>query len=95
VPGVIAVFGEARPDSSSTDIFAQIVASLTVLAPNGSLVLRVPNASNPHIATAAAMCERFFGTVELFRPAAMPSEDASLYLLALRHIAPNRMEVQV
>jgi hypothetical protein len=94
IPGVIAVFGEAHPDSSAANVFAQIVTALAILAPNASLAIRVPSAASPHTATAAALCSHFFGTVQLFRPAAVPPEQSMLYLLALRYFPPERSEIQ-
>ena len=94
LPGALAAFADLAAAPSATAAFAQCAAALAVLAPMGSLVARVPDATSPVTASAAALCGRAFGRVSLFRPFAAPGARAGLYLVALHLERPSQMQLE-
>jgi hypothetical protein len=74
-----------------TTTLAQCVAAIATLAHDGILVLRVADIADATTLAASALCSRFFGEVDLFRPAAMPTSDGGAFLIA-SHFAPPPAE---
>ena len=82
LPGALVVTACSPTNSRPQHTLAMCIAAVSVLAHNGSFILQLPTVACAATLSSAAVCERFFGDVCIFRPAVTPAESSQVYLVA-------------